>query len=88
MPAFGVTSRPLPATVSCPFGFSNQASWPPYQIAVQSPDRPATTKLWPVTALSPQSFAWVVPTPPGSRFVPESSGSETSGELSLGAVCR
>jgi N-acetyl-anhydromuramyl-L-alanine amidase AmpD len=58
-----VTSVPLPGTVFLPFGSSSQAFLPPYQIATHFPERPATAKLWPVTALSPQSFACVVPTP-------------------------
>src|SRR4051794_28966364 len=59
----------------------NHASWPPYQIASQSPLRPATANVWPVTALSPQSQPAVVPGWP-------SSGSERSGLSPLGAVWR
>src|SRR5215213_12008123 len=50
-------------------------------MASQSPWRSATANICPVTALSPQSFAQVVPGP-------GRNGSSTSGAASLGDVWR
>src|SRR2546427_4761419 len=73
---------PRTVAVFDPSGFSNHAARPPYQIAVQSASRPATTKDCPVTAVSPQSLIFVVPAEPsGCR-----AGSDSSGASDDGAV--
>jgi hypothetical protein len=66
-------------------GSYSHAFWPPYQIAVQSPRRSATAKVCPVTALSPQSSARVLPTRFCSSAVPDSATSEIRLASELGA---
>src|SRR5712691_6227736 len=70
-----MVSPPWTVAVFVPPGFSNHAARPPYQMAVQSPSCPATTKDCPVTAVSPQSLIFVVPAEPsGCRAGSDSSG--------------
>src|SRR5260370_36293344 len=77
-----MVSPPRTVSVFVPPGFSNHAARPPYQMAVQSPSRPATTKDSPLTAVSPQSLILVVPAEPsGCR-----AGSDSSGASGDGAV--
>src|SRR5947208_16775304 len=78
-PSAGADTLPPPCR-----GSRNQPTWPAYQIAVQSPCRPATAYCWPVTALALQSLITVVPgEPSGCRY-----GSLSSGALSDGWVRR
>src|SRR5260370_38845501 len=75
-----MVSPPRTVAVFVPPGFSNHAARPPYQMAVQSPSRPATTKDCPATAVSPQSLIFVVPAEPsGCRAGSDSSGASGDG---------
>ncbi len=82
-PAFGVTTVPLAWTaVGCFAGFLNQAFWPRYQIAVQSPSWPATAYCWPVETREARSFTSIVESPPpGRRPMSLISGALSSGAL-------
>src|SRR5260370_40610012 len=75
-----MVSPPRTGAVNVAPGFSNHAARPPYQMAVQSPSRPATTKDCPATAVSPQSLIFVVPAEPsGCRAGSDSSGASRDG---------
>ncbi len=84
-PSLGVTILPrAPTAVGWFSGFLNHALWPWYQIAVQSPLRSATAKVWPAETRDPRSSTSSVESlPSGCR-----PGSWISGAWSSGSVCR
>src|SRR5690349_15300473 len=81
-PCFGVATTPTELTaVGADAGLRNHAFCPRYQIAVQSPCRPATAYCWPVEARAPTSLTPVVLAP----LAPCRPTSRTSGASGLGA---
>src|SRR6185312_2925239 len=83
-PGFGTATTPtVQLAVGADAGLWNQARCPRYQMAVQSPCRPARAYVWPAEARAPWSDTSIVFGVPSGR----SAMSLTSGASSDGAVC-
>src|SRR3954471_7420258 len=83
LPGLAVTTKPCAHfAVGAAAGLKNQAFWPRYQIAVQSPWTSARAYVWPAEARAPWSEMYMVSGVPFGRR----PRSLTSGASSLGPV--